>query len=864
MPKNTLAAFIVAIIFFHIAPVLGQESDSLLVQHALPDFDSPADSLRYWIERAQRELPGPDSTKGIGIAEDSLEIVSYQADSIRYFVDGKTLQLRGKVDILYDDIRLTSGNVVYHLDSRTISAEEEPVLYEGDDQVVGERMRYNLKSRQGEVEQGRSQYEDGYYAGQRIRKPDRETLLISDGFYTTCDMTEPHYCFRSKRMKLLIKDKVIAQPVILYIGDVPLFALPFFIFPIRTGRVSGFLTPRVGNNNVDGRYIKNLGYYWATNDYMDLTARVSIRERTGLEMGADYVYIWRHHLSGKISADYDWEVGGEESSSTRWRLTGSHRQTFREKFTLTASANFVSSKDYYRQTSDLEDQRTEGLLRSSFTLDKSWGQARIKLAGDYTHNLITDVKTGKIPDISVSYSRSNLLNPRRGSGIAEWSPVISFSSRSTFYHKLTKEPCDSPEADADSLAETQSRFVTAYDWTAQHQFSLSFSVAPRIVHWLNLTLRSSLTDSWRKDHEETIVQECATETEEPRDDNSQRLTPGNLSLTGNSAIYGIFRAKIGKMQAIRHTIRPSIFMNYDPGFYFEDRNYGFDLKKIESNPASKFSVSSIRLSNLFEAKMKEGGDKSRNVQLFTMDFASSYKKQDQEWRFSNISGNLSTRINALSVTANSSYHLYEKKFGTGTMNANTTISLNQTKVRSWVDRILKKFHPSPDISVSDSLSLEDKNPTPDSLAQENPAQLPGKPDDFNQDNPFYQDQTLSQKPKKSAGISRWDISMTHSYRRTFELSDREGAVHSEPQSNLIAKFKLQLTKNWDVSYQNRYNLTDKKTVSQRLDIYRDLHCWQARFSWTSYASGTWNSYFIVNIKKLSDIKVEHRESRRSN
>ena len=53
----------------------------------------------------------------------------------------------------------------------------------------------------------------------------------------------------------------------------PLLALPFYVFPIKPGRHSGFLFPQfeLGFNNRAGQYIRNAGYYWAPNDYFDLT-----------------------------------------------------------------------------------------------------------------------------------------------------------------------------------------------------------------------------------------------------------------------------------------------------------------------------------------------------------------------------------------------------------------------------------------------------------------------------------------------------------------------------------------------------------------------------------------------------------------
>jgi len=54
-------------------------------------------------------------------------------------------------------------------------------------------------------------------------------------------------------MKVMVKDKIVARPVYLYIADVPVFALPFGIFPSERGRRSGIIGPAFGEST-RGRY----------------------------------------------------------------------------------------------------------------------------------------------------------------------------------------------------------------------------------------------------------------------------------------------------------------------------------------------------------------------------------------------------------------------------------------------------------------------------------------------------------------------------------------------------------------------------------------------------------------------------------
>jgi hypothetical protein len=121
----------------------------------------------------------------------------------------------------------------------------------GREPFSGESMVYNLKTQRGRIIEGKTKEQDGFYYGDNISKVDKKVFYVSGGTYTTCDIPEqPHYYFRSKQMKLIFKDKVIARPVIFYIHDIPLYGLPFIIIPDRGGqRHSGWICRPSGESN---------------------------------------------------------------------------------------------------------------------------------------------------------------------------------------------------------------------------------------------------------------------------------------------------------------------------------------------------------------------------------------------------------------------------------------------------------------------------------------------------------------------------------------------------------------------------------------------------------------------------------------
>ena len=57
-----------------------------------------------------------------------------------------------------------------------------------------------------------------------------------------------------------------------------------------------------------------------------------------------------------------------------------------------------------------------------------------------------------------------------------------------------------------------------------------------------------------------------------------------------------------------------------------------------------------------------------------------------------------------------------------------------------------------------------------------------------------------------------------------------------------------------------YDIANKGMSYTTLDIYRDLHCWEMRFSWVPF--GYYRSWFFqINIKAdaLRDVKYEKKK-----
>jgi hypothetical protein len=104
------------------------------------------------------------------------------------------------------------------------------------------------------------------------------------------------------------------------------------------------------------------------------------------------------------------------------------------------------------------------------------------------------------------------------------------------------------------------------------------------------------------------------------------------------------------------------------------------------------------------------------------------------------------------------------------------------------------------------------------------------------------------KPEKHP----WSLTIGHRY------AESRGAFTSITHT-LTLNSEFNLTQNWKVSFSQYYNIKTGEVTERRLSFYRDLHCWEATFTWIPNGSLR-GYYFRINVKSLPDIKFEKSES----
>ena len=651
-------------------------------------------------------------------------------------------------------------------------------------------------------------------------------------------------------MKVIVGDKVIAKPVIFYFGPIPLAVLPFAFFPTKTGRRSGLIIPRFGQSALEGRFIRDLGYYWAISDYLDARASVDFFDRSGWFMRGGVNYAKRYQYSGNIGGSLTRKNFALTDQRDRfWDLRIAHNHTINENTSLRASGNFVSNNSFY----DLSDNRNQQLTRrleSRATYSQRFGGGSNNLSVNLSES--KDLEDGSfqrvLPQISLNFSRKQLFKYNKPSTTRadkkdepRWYNNIYYNFSSRADYRLSKG--------AGSNATTEKRSQ------ASHVMSLSLSTPKSIVSWLNLNQSLRINEDWF-DRVTNFDTSGTSITSEEEKGFAARHT-FNYSLSANTKFYGLFQPGIGPILALRHVATPNLSFSYRPDFsdpfwgYFEELTLADGTTerrdRFGGTGSGKTASLNFSLSNLFQ--MKTGSEeKPKKTDLFSLNFSSGYNFAADSLNLANL--NTSFQANParnFSVSMRSTHNFYDFDNTTGNRRARFLLTSRDQFFR------LTSFR------VDASLRLEGKGGT-------EKASPVGLKDANNTYQPDYglEQQDLTDRFAPTQRFSDTSVPWKADFAFSYSLS-RSNPLSTTRRAQLsLRNAEIRLTNNWRVGVSGQLDLIDKSIVDQRYTIYRDLHCWEMQVFWTP--SGVREGFYLrINIKAphLKDIKVEKRGGRAS-
>ncbi|MBI5805916.1 LPS-assembly protein LptD [candidate division TA06 bacterium] len=722
--------------------------------------------------------------------------IRYLADKIDYRLDLSLINLTGKAEVRYKEIKVTGDSISLDTKNQMLTVDKSPVLYDGKEPIRGDRMVYDFKTRLGWIYNGNTDFNKGRYWGRRVRQVDDRVLNIDYGRYTTCDCDTPHFYFWSRQMKIYLNDKIVAQPVLLCFKGIPVLAIPFWFFPMRKERHSGFLMPRFGSNNYEGAFVKNLAYYQVFNDRSDATASADFLENIGWRGNFEARYMMPPRFTSTLNFSYQ---NDRNTGYQRWSLNGLYSQVLGKRTYLNGNANFVSDRNYYTDFSENRAVRMDRNLHSYLAVNTPLSNiASLTGAVDHDNNLETETKSSRLPEVTVSLYRKDIIKG-----------LLGFSGTS---HFLATDKRDTLMTEKHQ------------GWENNINLDATFNV----LRWINLNPNAKVSGTWYD-----------RDTSQNR--NSLRWLYGG-GIGASTTIYGLLEFGNRKLKALRHVVKPQASFSYTPKID-QGRFYGF----LGSGQSESRNMG-YRLEQQFQAKIKKDTTE-RKIDLLIIYSNTSYNFLATGEKWSELSSDVQLLPNLSPLNCRFSwvYNFYQKRNQSARLDMSYGIS---GKWLGWLepkDSALVLADSTDSIAAgmqTDTLTKAAVLPadtlSADSLTIQGSDSLGAKPDT-----------TAIPVPKPAKGLP-WSIN--------FGFGQNWLKNMGVTGSDLNGSVNFNLTRNWNVSYHRYYNIKTGEMITQDYSLFRDLHCWEARFS-SSKSRDNWSYAFIIRLKAIPEVKVETKSGR---
>jgi LptD protein len=772
-------------------------------------------------------------------------------DSIQVFPDSERVFLYGSGNVKYEGIELQAeiieinykANLIFARGRQDINGKLSgtPVFIAEGETIRCDEITYNLKNKKGIIKNISLKQGDLIVKGEKIKKDSNDVMYFRNLSCIPCEYEDAKTVFKAARAKVIPDDKIITGPMYLSIAGIPTpLALPFGFFPNTKKRgKSGVLLPTYGESPNLGFFLKDGGFYWAAGKKMDMQLRGDIYSYGSWALRNITNYNVRYRYTGAFNVGFSIFNSGEreipegnpgalikrQDFFIRWTHAQDPKSNPNVRFSANVNAGSNSFNQYNAQNSG---QYLTNTFASNINFSRVFSFGTFNLNARHNQNTQTRNVEVILPDISFNVNR---FFPFRNEKRLKQNFLDKIGMNYILESKSLLNRPDSLFLNSDSknLIKSGVRHSLPISGNVTLFKNLTFSPSVQLNAWNYFKTTQFRYDS----SSATLI----------KDTLQQFRTAFDASFNGEltAKVYGNYIFKRGKLRHIRHFMIPTVRFTYRPDFTDESFGYYREVQKDSLGNKMKYSV--------FQDGIYGGPGSSKSGII-------SY----------NLNNNLEAKIRV--------------KTDTGYVDRKITLIQNFS-ISGTHDLMAKEYKTSPlnlsgrtrlwkniDILISGTLDPYSLNPVTNLRQPIYQWELNGKPARFTGGNiainTSFNNQLFSSLGTKSISSNSNDgnkslnslPSLPWNFNVNYNLSYQKPSTTSSITQTLNFSGDFSVTSKWKVGFTSGYDFVKQNISYTAVNVYRDLHCWEARFDWVPF--GFRKRYAItLNLKTsmLRDIKI---------
>ncbi|WP_370690549.1 putative LPS assembly protein LptD [Algoriphagus sp.] len=755
---------------------------------------------------------------------------------------------------------------------------------------IRKEMRYNFKSQKAIIKDVVTEQQDGVLRGETIKKTADGSIYLDHGYYTTCKLTKPHWHISSSKIKSIQGKQVVSGPFNLYFNGIPTpLGLPFGLIPdTPEEKASGVIFPSYGKEQLRGIFLRDLGYYFAINDYIHARLTGDIYSKGGWGAKSQAVYTKRYRYSGGFNVDFQKFVSPETELNpvdyNTFRVQWNHSPITRGTGKFSASVN-AGSTSYFNNIVSQNNfaNNVTADLNSNISYSKTFSGTPFSMSANLRHS--QSVQSGEVrldlPTVAVNMNRQSPFKNLKFEPLKTLNIAWNFNMQNTISNRVQQElGVNNPDfrTTPQVIPFNLDNFgLLLKNATNGARNTIPLSSNFTLFNYFTGTASINYDELWYLQRINYYYNPTEERVDRIIEDGFNRVGFYNTSFAVNTNFYGFYNFKpSSKVQTIRHHIAPTFAFNYTPDFSDPSFGYYQEVQIDQSGRTQRFSrqqgfafggaplgesrALSLGIRNVLEAKILDSKDSTSEkatkkiplLESFNINTAYNFAADSFQLAPFQISARTSFFERKLSVNLTSNIDPYAVQTITQENGTNSFRSINQF---AWKNGQGIGMIRNASLNMNASLNPRNgKSPgeVRDDLTQ-NFIQRGGVLDEFAENEI---NRIVSDPSQYIDWEIPWNLTVGYNLAYSRQINNNKNITQT-----LNLSGDLSISEKWKFNFNTGYDVQAAAITQTMIGIARDLHCWQMNVNWVPF--GRFTSYNIdIRVKSsiLQDLKVSRRRS----
>jgi LPS-assembly protein len=287
--------------------------------------------------------------------------IHISAERLSFNYDANTYTAHGNVTLSQGNVRLRADRITYEAGTGTLTAEGKVIVRTGADVVEADKVSIKLADAVGVLYNGKLllSRQNIYLEGKKLEKTGDSTYRIEEGSFTTCDGARPDWRITGKDLDVTLEGYGRLKHGFFHVKEIPVFYIPWFMYPAKRTRQSGFLVPSFSNSSLRGFDVR-APFFVALGPSVDATVTPRLCTNRAVQAALEFRYIPTEEFRGRLYGEYTYDWGNDDGASPKYHrffATLRHDQDLAGLARLKCDGTWVSDRDYFELWGNRFDKR---------------------------------------------------------------------------------------------------------------------------------------------------------------------------------------------------------------------------------------------------------------------------------------------------------------------------------------------------------------------------------------------------------------------------------------------------------------------------------------------------------------------------